>query len=199
MIEVFADISCPFTHVGLRRLIERRDQIGSTAVVHVKAWPLELVNGEPLSGPLVAEKVVALRSQVAPDLFRGFDPDHFPATTLPAMALEAAAYRRSPEVGERVSLALRDALFEEGRNIALPETLAEIGGAHDLAASPEDDSAVIAAWHEGQRLGVTGSPYFFVEDTGFFCPSLDITRSGGELHIRRDVEHLEQFLELALG
>ncbi|MGZ4803623.1 MAG: DsbA family oxidoreductase, partial [Acidimicrobiia bacterium] len=88
MIEVFADISCPFTHVGLRRLIERRDQIGSTAVVHVKAWPLELVNGEPLSGPLVAEKVVALRSQVAPDLFLGFDAERFPSTTLPAMALE---------------------------------------------------------------------------------------------------------------
>lgn len=198
MIEVFADVSCPFTHVGLRRLIERRDQVGSNEVVHVRAWPLELVNGEPLSGSLVAEKVAALKHQVAPDLFRGFDPEHFPATTLPAMALEAAAYRRSPQLGEQTSRTLRDALFEEGRDISLPETIAAMSHALDLSTTPEDDAGVIADWREGQRRGVTGSPYFFVKGEGFFCPSLEITHVDGELRIRRDDETLGPFLELAL-
>ena len=57
----------------------------STVVLRVRAWPLELVNGEPLAADLVAEEVRELREQVAPDLFAGFDPTRFPATSLPAM------------------------------------------------------------------------------------------------------------------
>jgi hypothetical protein len=49
IIEVFADAGCPFTHVGLRRLVEHRDHAGRDDVVlRVRAWPLELVNGHPL-------------------------------------------------------------------------------------------------------------------------------------------------------
>lgn len=66
MIEVFADVVCPFTHVGLRRLVERRHELGSSAVLRVRAWPLELVNGEPLAADVVAEEVRELREQVAP-------------------------------------------------------------------------------------------------------------------------------------
>ena len=58
-----------------------------THVVRVKAWPLELVNGEPLAAALVAEEGPTLRAQVAPDLFEGFDRSRFPTTSLPAMAL----------------------------------------------------------------------------------------------------------------
>ena len=28
VIEVFADVTCPFTHVGLRRFVERRGELG---------------------------------------------------------------------------------------------------------------------------------------------------------------------------
>ena len=56
MIEVFADVVCPFTHVGLRRLVDRRDELGASAVLRVRAWPLELINGEPLAADLVAER-----------------------------------------------------------------------------------------------------------------------------------------------
>ena len=50
-IEVFADVSCPFTHVGLRRLVEHRRQLERDDLrIVVKAWPLELVNGSPLAG-----------------------------------------------------------------------------------------------------------------------------------------------------
>src|SRR5206468_3084962 len=50
VIEVFADVRCPFTHVGLTRFVARRHELGRREPrLRVRAWPLELVNGEPLS------------------------------------------------------------------------------------------------------------------------------------------------------
>jgi predicted DsbA family dithiol-disulfide isomerase len=199
VIEVFADVVCPFTHVGLRRLVERRRELGVGAVLRVRAWPLELVNGQPLDADLVAEEVGELRDQVAPDLFTGFDPTRFPTTSLPAMTLAHVAYRRSPEVGERVSLALRHALFEEGRDIGTAEVLVDVARAHGLEPPGEVDRAeILADWEEGRRRGVQGSPHFFVGDVGFFCPALEIARVGDHLRITSDPVAFESFLAHAL-
>ena len=54
---VFADVRCPFTHVGLRRFVQRRDQLGRTDVVRVRLWPVELVNDEPLDPIMIGEVV----------------------------------------------------------------------------------------------------------------------------------------------
>jgi predicted DsbA family dithiol-disulfide isomerase len=198
MIEVFADVVCPFTHVGLLRLVKRRRDLASTAVLRVRAWPLELVNGEPLAASLVVEEIRALREQVAPELFVGFDATQFPATSLPAMALAAAAYRRSAPLGEHVSLALRHALFEEGRDIAATDVLADIADAHNLPRPDADDTAAtFLDWNEGRSRGVQGSPHFFVGDEGFFCPALEITRIGDRLHITSDPTAFEAFLACA--
>ena len=200
MIEVFADIVCPFTHVGLRRLVERRAAAGRTVpVLHVRAWPLELVNGEPLAGDFVAEEVAALREQVAPDLFGGFDAARFPSTSLPALTLVAAAYRRDVQLGEHVSLRLRDALFEEGADIGAIDVLAEIATANGLDV-PEvgDRDPITADLEEGRRRGVDGSPHFFLGSEGFFCPSLEITRVGGHLQVAFDAAQFEQFARQAL-
>ncbi len=200
MIEVFADILCPFTHVGLRRLVERRAAAGRTApILRVRAWPLELVNGEPLDGYFVGEEIVALREHVAPDLFGGFDTARFPSTSLPALTLAAAAYHRDAHLGERVSLALRDALFEEGADIGNLDVLAEIAAAHGLDA-PEsvDRDAITADLDEGRRRGVQGSPHFFLSSEGFFCPSLEITRVAGHLQVAFDPARFEQFARQAL-
>jgi predicted DsbA family dithiol-disulfide isomerase len=197
-IEVFADVRCPFTHVGLRRFVDRRRELGRHDVrLHVRAWPLELVNGEPLDPGLIDEEVGELRTQVAPDLFGGFSRADFPATSIPALRLAAAAYGRDDETGEHVSLALRRVLFEEGQDIADPAVLAAIAAdrrvAIDLSSGMD---AVVADWREGQRRGVVGSPHFFVGGEGFFCPSLEITRDdGGHLTIRVDHAGLEAFLD----
>ncbi|MGZ4348546.1 MAG: hypothetical protein ACXVFB_15015, partial [Gaiellaceae bacterium] len=107
IVEVFADVSCPFTHVGLRRFVQERSRRSrDDLVLRVRAWPLELVNGTPLDRDTVAEHVAALREQVAPDLFHGFDTRTFPESSLPAMALAGAAYDVDDRVGEAVSLAL---------------------------------------------------------------------------------------------
>ena len=47
-------------------------------------------------------------------------------TSLPALALTAGADEVRTEVAERVGLALRWALFEEGRDIATPEVLLDV-------------------------------------------------------------------------
>jgi len=200
-LEVFADILCPFTHVGLRRLVEERTRRGAEGpALWVRAWPLELVNGAPMQPLAVAEKVAALRRDVAPDLFEGFDPQQFPATSLPALRLAAAAYRIGLATGEVVSLALRSAVFESGLDIADPQVLADLSDAYGVgpvtsvdAASVDDD------WAEGSIRGVVGSPHFFLAGRDWFCPTLTITRDDGVLHITRDEEAFQAFTREAFG
>jgi hypothetical protein len=193
---VFAEIACPFTHVGLRRIVERRARLGRGEVaLRIRAWPLEFVNGTPLLAPFVAEEIDELRAEAAPDLFAGFDPGHFPASTLPALALAAAAGAVDDATGEAVGLALRHSLFEDGHDVADPAVLATIAAAHGVPApGPEHDALVRADWSEGVRRGVVGSPHYFVGDLDFFCPSLDVSRTDGRLHVRADREAFEAFL-----
>jgi predicted DsbA family dithiol-disulfide isomerase len=201
VIDVYADVACPFTHVGLRRFVERRtERRRDDVLLRVHAWPLELVNGEPVGRELVTEEVEQLQDQAAPDLFQGFDPAALPATSMPAFALAAAAYRHSDAVGERVSLALREELFERGHDIADPDRLARLATAEGFELPDlTDDSTPRADWEEGKRRGVEGSPHYFVGDEGFFCPVLDIKKVDGHLRVKVDDEQFTRFLERALG
>ena len=197
MIEVFADIVCPFTHVGLTRLAARRAELRRSGIVFmIRSWPLEWVNGEPVDPALIAHEVELLRSGVAPDLFTNFDPDRFPASTVPALALSAAAYGVSPGVGERVAFEVRDLLFEQGADIGDRSVLEAVAARHELSR-PDTIDAVEADYEEGQQRGVLGSPHFFVDGTGTFCPSLDITRPDGDMHIEFDHDAFDAFADTA--
>jgi predicted DsbA family dithiol-disulfide isomerase len=195
VVEVFADVACPFTHVGLRRVVARRAELGrSEPVLRVRAWPLELVNGA-LDCEAITQHVGELREQVAPDLFRGFDPSVFPSSSLPAMALASTAYDLGNVLGERVSLAVRDAIFEEGRDIADPAVLDAIAAAYGVGArGPDAESTVLGDFEEGKRRGVRGSPEFFLDDQGWFCPALRIEEVDGKLKIAPDPAGFEAFL-----
>ncbi len=195
-IEVFADIACPFTHVGLRRFVQRREELDRPDVtLLVRAWPLEVVNGRPLDPDATADKVASLRDQVAPDLFAGFDPRTFPSTTLPALALAHAAYVVDAATGERVSLALRDLLFEQGADVTDRAVLQALADEHGVGFDPSDHAAVLADHAEGADRGVVGSPHFFTASGGFFCPSLDIGHDAdGRLQIAVDADRLDEFL-----
>lgn len=198
VIEVFADVVCPFTHVGLRRIVaerSRRDRDAERIVA--RAWPLELVNDATVSPELISEEVEELRRQVAPDLFTGFDATAFPATALPALGLAARAYQVDARIGEEISLALRSSLFEEGRDIADPAVLRDIAGRSGLPAelAAGDEDAVRAEWDEGRRRGVVGSPHFFAGGRDFFCPSLDIRRVDEHLRVQFDESGLQDFVQ----
>jgi predicted DsbA family dithiol-disulfide isomerase len=115
------------------------------------------------------------------------------------MTLAAAAYRRDARLGERVSLHLRDALFEAGRDIGDPRVLAEIAAAHGLhPIGTVDHDAITADWHEGRDRGVQGSPHFFVAGRGYFCPALDIEHVDGHLRIAFDRAGFDDFTDHAL-
>lgn len=197
VIEVFADVACPFTHVGLRRFVERRAALGRDDVVlRIRAWPLELVNGAPLDRRLVADEVDALRRTVAPELFAGFSAETFPTSSLAALDLAHAAYRGGDAVGEVVGLALRTALFEEGRDVSSPDVLAEVASAHGVPVDPVvDRDGVLADWEAGRARGVRGSPEFFAGGRGWFCPVLDVGEVDGRLRITPDPETMTAFLD----
>jgi predicted DsbA family dithiol-disulfide isomerase len=200
-IELFADISCPFTHVGLQRLVTERDARGSSAGVRARAWPLEWINGRQLAPEPVAAEIAGLRARVAPDLFRGFDAERWPHTTIPALGLAAAAYEQDLAVGERLSLRLREALFEEGRDISDDAELRALGrpfGVEPMAPLAAE-AAVRADWERGRTRGVRGSPHFFVGSRNWFCPSLRIRHEGVKFDIAVDTTSLERFYASALG
>jgi predicted DsbA family dithiol-disulfide isomerase len=180
-VEVFADVLCPFTHVGLHTLIDRRTDRGlSEPLLRMRAWPLELINGAPLDPEHIAAEIIALRTSVRPDLFEGFSVDTFPNTSMAAFALTAAADRTGdPELIENVGMALRDAVFEQGLDIGRPEVAQAVADRFGLTPLDAEDTeaAVRADWDEGRRRGVVGSPHFFTADGGgWFCPGLAISR-----------------------
>lgn len=201
VIEVFADVACPFTHVGLRRFVDRRRELGAAELtLHVRSWPLEIVNGEPMDPAFIAEEVDEIREQVAPELFVGFDRDAFPSTSLPALTLAVAAYDAGRSVGEAVSLELRDLLFERGVDIADPTILSALAREHGIEADLSDHRRVREDHAEGVARGVVGSPHFFTPTGAFFCPSLEVGRDDeGHLRITPDPIGLEEFMQSCFG
>ncbi len=205
IIEVFADIWCPFTHVGLRFIDEQRQRSGRTDIaIHVRAWPLEMVNQRPMDPVSTRANATELRAQVAPDLFDAYfhestppedAPPWFPSSTVEALALTAKAYRRDVMLGEKVSFALRTALFEEALNISSPEVLAHIATTHGLDLPDDADrAAVISDWEEGQRREVIGSPHFFRGGESKFCVALQISRDPDTgLHVERNTAAIQGF------
>ena len=192
-VEVFADITCPFTHVGLKRVTEHVADLDPAVDVVVRAWPLEWVNGSALDVGPVQVKAAALSEQLGVDDFAGLRPDHWPSTTLPALELAAAAYAVDAATGMAVSLALRMALFEQGRDVGDLSVLAEIAAEHGVAARDMSD-AVQADYEDGLARGVSGSPHFWVGDTDFFCPALDLGHDAdNHLTARFDPDGLARF------
>jgi predicted DsbA family dithiol-disulfide isomerase len=203
-VEVFADVLCPFTHVGLHTLIDRRTERGLDAPrLRIRAWPLELINGHPLDPDHIAAEIVALRGSVRPDLFAGFSVDTFPGTSMAAFALTAAADRTGdPILVEQVGMALRDKMFEQGLDIGDPavvQTVADRFGVTPLDAEATE-AAVRADWDEGKRRGVVGSPHFFTADGGgWFCPGLAISRDAAGAFVVAWKEGSEAFVDSVFG
>jgi predicted DsbA family dithiol-disulfide isomerase len=200
-IEVYDDVLCPFTHVGLRRLVEARERRHASVPIRIHAWPLEWVNGQPLDRALVKREIDALRASVAPELFAGFDTGVWPRTSLPAFGLAESAYAHEDATGEGISLALRDAVFEEGLDISDMEVLRSIGAPYGV--TPIDGSsarfAVERDYERGRVRSVRGSPHFFVGDQDWFCPTLDISHRDATFAISLAEGTLREFYDTALS
>jgi predicted DsbA family dithiol-disulfide isomerase len=201
VIEVFADIGCPFTHLGLRRFVQERARAGLTDDVQLwlRAWPLELVNGAPLDPAFIAGEVHDLKPLLDRRAFARFEEASFPSSTLRALALAAAGYRRSIVVGEAVSLHLRALLFEEGQDVSQESVLERVATEFDLEVTAADIDSVPADRAEGERRGVIGSPHFFTPTGNWFCPGLDIARDAdGHLDVALNTERFDEFTRSCL-
>lgn len=203
IIEVFADVWCPFAHVGLRALNEHLVALGQgDARVWVRSWPLEWVNGRPMHPAAAVAHSVELREQVAPDLFEEFDGTSFPRSTIPVLAMVAKGYKVGFRVGKSLSMEVREVLFEQGRDVADPEILAHVARYFDLGLpGPDDYATVVQDWKEGIERGVRGSPHFFCAGQGMFCPFLDTTPgvAGEANRITRNYERLVTFVDDCLS
>lgn len=194
-VEVYADITCPFAHVGLKRVMQHVSEMAEPVEVIVRAWPLEWVNDAPLAVDAVLAKAAALTDQLGVDDFSGLRSDAWPASTIPALNLTASGYERDSATGLAVSLDLRAALFERGEDVGDPEVLAQIAATHGLSAPRAAASeAVQADYDSGLARGVKGSPHFFVGSDDFFCPALDLGHDAdGHLTARFDADMLAEF------
>jgi predicted DsbA family dithiol-disulfide isomerase len=203
VMEVFADIWCPFTHVGLRVVAgQLRDRGRQDVTIRVRSWPLEWVNGRPMDPNATLDHINALRDQVSTDYFVGFDVSRFPRSTVPVLALVAHAYRADLELGQALSFEVRDWLFERGLDVSEPETLAAIGKSFGLRTpDPDDYAAVVSDWKEGRRRQVAGSPHFFCAGMSVFCPSLDIRKNpkSETRTINTNLSRLQAFLDRCLS
>jgi predicted DsbA family dithiol-disulfide isomerase len=198
MIEIFADVWCPFAYVGIRRVFQYRDEIGRNDVpIIVRSWPLESVNDAPMAQAKALGNCEALRRQVAADQFANTELSNFPSTTLDALTLIAQAYEQDVSAGEKASIVIREAIFERGDDVADYSVLQ--GLAENLGVSyvrDADHTLVRRDWEEGKTRGVVGSPHFFNGSVGVFCPSLQLTRTEDSgLIIQANAEKLAAFLK----
>lgn len=198
-MDVYADLTCPFAHLSLHRLRREREARGSGLVLRVRSWPLEVVNGVVQDGRMVARTAAHLRVTIAPDLFRRVDPDNWPHTTLPALALADAAYDHGPAVGEAVNLALRDALFEHGLPIDDEALLDRIAADHGVTRPADVAARVEHDWASGSALGVEGSPTYVLGDRRWFCPALNVSHDDHGLVVTPDEATMREFLDAAFG
>jgi predicted DsbA family dithiol-disulfide isomerase len=194
-IEVYADITCPFAHVGLKRVAEHVRAMSAPAAVMIRAWPLEWVNGAPLAVDAVLVKAAALTDQLGINDFAGLRADRWPTSTIPALDLIASAYERDASTGLAMGLELRAALFERGEDVGDLDVLSKIAADHGLAAPTAETSARVQAdFDHGRAIGVKGSPHYFVEADDFFCPALDLGHDpDGHLTARYDAHMLDEF------
>jgi len=196
IVDAYAELVCPFTYVGLRRMMAERVRRGIDVRFRVRAWPLEWVNGEPLAPDHVGAEVEALRAQVAPDWLVGFDPRVFPTTSIPGLALTSVAYERDLPTGEAVAFTLREEVFEHGHDVSDPEVLARVAARFDVAVPSAEagERLVRSEYEEGRQRGVVGSPHVFLASGDRFCPTLRIEPTGDTWVIEWDDEGLETAL-----
>ncbi len=196
-LEVYSDLWCPFAYVGLVTALDLLAHGNPAPTMTARAWPLEVVNGRGMDAEHAAANAHALRAQVAPHLFAGVDHWTFPSTTLPALSAVACATEHDPSLGMALHMALRRALFEEGRDIGDGAVIAGLERDLDLDAhDPALGAALVARdFADGTARGVLGSPHFFCEERNLFCPTLALSRDAeGALDAAVTIDRLRGFL-----
>ena len=176
----FTDVLCVWAWIGELRLAELRRTHGEAVAVTQRfcnvfgatALKIEANWGakggyEGFAGHLAHVMEGFPELTASPDLWRRVRP----ASSLPAhLALKAvqaqAAAGGAPDLGDRAILLIRQAFFEQGRDISATFVLddviaaagADLADVHARLARGEAHAALMADYQEAQALGVKGSP-----------------------------------------
>jgi predicted DsbA family dithiol-disulfide isomerase len=140
-----------------------------------RAFPLELLNSRP-TPKLVLDAEVPVVGAVIPDfeMRTWTGPDHeYPVSTLLALEAVRAAKEQGLAASTALDVALREALFSDGRCITMRHVVLDVASRVeevDVAAltaaldSGRFRAAVIDDWHAIEGAGVQGSPHLFLPD-----------------------------------
>jgi predicted DsbA family dithiol-disulfide isomerase len=216
-IQVWSDLSCPWSHAVVWRLWDARRRIGVEDRVRFDhhAFPLELFNSEPTPRPVRdAERpiVAELAPRAGWQAWSG--PDHaWPVTMLPPTEAVLAAKEQSLEASEELDRGLRRAFWGESRCISLRHVILEVAletEAVDVTALAEaiDDGrarrALMEDWAIARGDEVRGSAHLFAPDgTNAQNPGLEIAWSdeaGGRPGVvRDDLSELDDLVRRGAG
>ena len=181
-IAIYSDVICPWCFVGKRRLERALREVGSEASV---TWlPFELNPDMPPEGieraTYRARKFGADRSaeldasmtKLGREEGIAFAFDRMARTPNTRKAHALIAYASQVGRADAVVEALFRAYFEEALDIGSEAVLADIAERHGIAradvlaavADPKLRDEVMAREGEAARLGVSGVPFFIVEE-----------------------------------
>lgn len=176
-IVVWSDISCPWATAAVYHLHGARARLGleGTVTLDHRAFPLELLNRRPTPKAVVDAEIPVVGA-LAPDfgfsLWTGPEAG-YPNTVLLALEAVQAAREQSLAASDRLDLALRRALFVEGRHVGMRHVILDVAvrvPEVDAAAleSALDDGrgrrAVIDQWRAVPDAEIQGSPHLFLPD-----------------------------------
>ena len=179
IVEIFADIYCPWTYLTVFRLRQVWPAYARRLELRWRALSLEYINRRGTPKPLLeVELDLIRRTEPALPLRRWDRPDwQWPVTFWPAFEALACAQAQGHDAADAMSWALRRAFFAEGRSPALRHELLEIARSA-AAEAPLDLGRFEADWDAGRHkaeviadsrrgwheLKVEGSPTFVLPD-----------------------------------
>ena len=176
-IVVWADLACPWATLAVHRLHQARRRLDREVEVHLdlRAFPLELLNGEPTPKPVLDAEIPVVGA-LAPDfgfrLWTG-EPWTWPGSVLLGLEAVQAAKTQSLVAAEQLDLGLRRAMFTESRHVGLLATILDVArrcsalDTYALEAALYDGRAratVVEQWRTAEGDEVKGSPHVFLAD-----------------------------------
>ena len=192
---LYGDIACPWATLAVERFWRARERLGSSVLLDVRCFPLELINAEPTSKRNLDRELGSIAAaERAMDWIPWQGEDWtWPGTVL--LALEAVQAAKDEAVGGlaasgELDRALRHAMFAQSRPIQLhTEVTAVARECPSVDAKALEDAlirgsaraAVFEQESVRERFGVRGSPHVFLPDgTDVHNPGLVLGSSGGK-------------------
>jgi len=148
-------------------------QLRARALLHIRPFPLELIDGESAPRDILEQEWWLAAIQEPAAVFAPHSGDDWPTTTLPAFEAAWCAARQGEDAFANYDLRVRRAFFAEGRNIGRQDVLREIAEEVGLDgkrferdfASGEARPAVIEEARLGrERYRVRGTPTLMLAD-----------------------------------